>query len=191
VLSGRRTACDYTRPGKPDIAWDDKAAKAVLIDGLVLDALALLDALTSTDTDQVTAEPTKDAPSDGRAPTGRAPTGRAKPMRPVRRWHCWRCWPVRTSNGSTTVLVVGGGGSRSGSPGTGSSPPWTPKPGAGAVATEFLPPARRAGPAAIGTALWVGATNALAEEVFWRAPPVTVPDNPIRGWLWPAAGFTA
>jgi len=40
VLTGRRTACDYTRPGKPDIAWDDKAAKAVLIDGLVLDALA-------------------------------------------------------------------------------------------------------------------------------------------------------
>jgi hypothetical protein len=28
VLVGRETACDYTRPGKPDIAWDDKAAKA-------------------------------------------------------------------------------------------------------------------------------------------------------------------
>ena len=70
MLSGRRTACDYTRPGKPDIAWDDKAAKAVLIDGLVLDALALLDALTSTDTDQVTAEPTKDAPSDGQGADG-------------------------------------------------------------------------------------------------------------------------
>src|SRR5664279_2140246 len=70
VLTGRRTACDYTRPGKPDIAWDDKAAKAVLIDGLVLDALALLDALTSTDTDLVTAEPTKDAPSDGQGADG-------------------------------------------------------------------------------------------------------------------------
>jgi len=75
VLSGRRTACDYTRPGKPDIAWDDKAAKAVLIDGLVLDALALLDALTSTDTDQVTAEPTKDAPSDGRGADGQGADG--------------------------------------------------------------------------------------------------------------------
>ena len=65
-------------------------------------------------------------------------------------------------------------------------------PAAGAVATEFLPHARRAGPAAIGTGLWVGATNALAEEVFWRALPVAVfPDNPVRGWLWPAAGFTA
>ena len=35
----RETTCDYTRPGKPDIAWDDKAAKAALITGLVLDAL--------------------------------------------------------------------------------------------------------------------------------------------------------
>ena len=42
----------------------------MLINGLVLDALALLDALTSTDTDQVTAEPTKDAPSDGRGADG-------------------------------------------------------------------------------------------------------------------------
>ena len=51
VLAGRETACDYTRPGKPDIAWDDKAAKAALINALVLDALTLLNALTSTDTD--------------------------------------------------------------------------------------------------------------------------------------------
>lgn len=49
VLQGRVTACDYTRPGKPDIAWDDKAAKAALINALVLDALTLLNALTSTD----------------------------------------------------------------------------------------------------------------------------------------------
>ena len=50
---GRETACDYTRPGKPDIAWDDKAAKAALINALVLDSLTLLNALTSTDTDTV------------------------------------------------------------------------------------------------------------------------------------------
>src|SRR5664279_591845 len=51
VLVGRETACDYTRPGKPDIAWDDKAAKATLINALVLDALTLLNALSSNDTD--------------------------------------------------------------------------------------------------------------------------------------------
>jgi membrane protease YdiL (CAAX protease family) len=35
-------------------------------------------------------------------------------------------------------------------------------------------------------------TNALAEEVFWRALPVALfPDHPVRGWLWPAVGFTA
>jgi hypothetical protein len=51
VLVGRETACDYTRPGKPEIAWDDKAAKAALVNALVLDALTLLNALNSNDTD--------------------------------------------------------------------------------------------------------------------------------------------
>jgi len=51
VLVGRETACDYTRPGKPEIAWEDKAAKAALVNALVLDALTLLNALSSTDTD--------------------------------------------------------------------------------------------------------------------------------------------
>jgi hypothetical protein len=51
VLQGRATACDYTQPGKPDIAWDDKAAKAALVNALVLDALTLLNALSSTDAD--------------------------------------------------------------------------------------------------------------------------------------------
>jgi len=54
VLVGRETACDYTRPGKPDIAWDDKAAKAALVNALVLDALTLLNALSSNDTDSDT-----------------------------------------------------------------------------------------------------------------------------------------
>ena len=36
---------DYTRVGKPDIAWDDKEAKDALISGLVTDALALLGAV--------------------------------------------------------------------------------------------------------------------------------------------------
>jgi IS5 family transposase len=37
-------AHDYESAGKPAIAWDDPVAKAVLVDGLVNDALALLDA---------------------------------------------------------------------------------------------------------------------------------------------------
>ena len=36
------SAHDYESPGKPLIAWDDPVAKAVLVDGLVNDALALL-----------------------------------------------------------------------------------------------------------------------------------------------------
>ena len=65
-------------------------------------------------------------------------------------------------------------------------------PPVGAVITEFLPHARRAGPAAIGTSIFVGTTNALAEEAFWRALPVAVfPGDQVRGWLWPAAWFTA
>ncbi|MFJ3928605.1 IS1182 family transposase, partial [Streptomyces sp. NPDC090022] len=36
------TAHDYTDPGKPKIAWNDEAARAVLVDALVTDALSLL-----------------------------------------------------------------------------------------------------------------------------------------------------
>jgi membrane protease YdiL (CAAX protease family) len=65
-------------------------------------------------------------------------------------------------------------------------------PAVGAVLTEFLPNVRRAGPAAAGASVGIGLTNALAEEAFWRALPVALfPDDPLRGWLWPAAGFTA
>lgn len=54
------------------------------------------------------------------------------------------------------------------------------------------PHARRAGSTAVLVAAGVGITNALAEEALWRGLPVAVlPDDPIRGWLWPAAGFTA
>lgn len=38
-------AHDYTDPGKPKIAWDDEQARATLIDALVRDALALINAL--------------------------------------------------------------------------------------------------------------------------------------------------
>ena len=39
------TAHDYGDPGKPRIAWDDEQARAVLVDGLVTDALTLLEQL--------------------------------------------------------------------------------------------------------------------------------------------------
>jgi IS5 family transposase len=41
------TAHDYADPGKPKIAWDDEEARAVLVDGLVTDALNLLAHLLS------------------------------------------------------------------------------------------------------------------------------------------------
>lgn len=60
----------------------------------------------------------------------------------------------------------------------------------GAIAMEFLPNARAAGPEAIAFAAGLGTTNALAEEVLWRGVPIdTFPDEPFRGWLWPAVGF--
>ena len=37
--SGRCTGHDYTRPGKPRIAWDDEAAREELVSALVNDAL--------------------------------------------------------------------------------------------------------------------------------------------------------
>jgi membrane protease YdiL (CAAX protease family) len=65
-------------------------------------------------------------------------------------------------------------------------------PPLGAVATQWLPNARASGPVAVAVAVAVGTTNALAEEAFWRGVPVTMfPGDPVRGWLWPAVGFTA
>ena len=40
---------DYSRPGKPDIDWDDPAAKEALVSDLVNDALAVLDVLAGPD----------------------------------------------------------------------------------------------------------------------------------------------
>lgn len=37
------SACDYAAPGKPTIAWDDPEQKTALVDGLVRDALSLLE----------------------------------------------------------------------------------------------------------------------------------------------------
>lgn len=45
LLSTHATGYDYTRTGKPDIAWDDQDAKDGLVSALVTDALALLAAV--------------------------------------------------------------------------------------------------------------------------------------------------
>ncbi len=45
----RVCALDYSRPGKPDIDWDDPAAKEGLVSDLVNDALAVLGALAGAD----------------------------------------------------------------------------------------------------------------------------------------------
>jgi hypothetical protein len=45
LIAARATGYDYTRTGKPDIAWDDAEAKDALVSALVTDALALLAAV--------------------------------------------------------------------------------------------------------------------------------------------------
>jgi IS5 family transposase len=50
------SAHDYDDPGKPQIAWDDSQARAVLVDALVRDALALLEVLNGWELDTAAAE---------------------------------------------------------------------------------------------------------------------------------------
>jgi IS5 family transposase len=47
VVAQRCSAHDYDDPGKPQIAWDDSEARAVLVDALVRDALALLEVVST------------------------------------------------------------------------------------------------------------------------------------------------
>ena len=55
-------ACDYSTPGKPDITWDDKAAREQLVDALVRDAVTIVAALTGPHTE----------PADAASPAGQA-----------------------------------------------------------------------------------------------------------------------
>lgn len=65
-------------------------------------------------------------------------------------------------------------------------------PPAGAITTELIPNARKAGTTAVFAAIGIGVTNALAEEALWRGVPMVVfPRRKVLGWLWPALGFTA
>ena len=49
VVAARCRAHDYADPGKPAIAWDDKAARDALVSALVTDATAVLDAFAAAD----------------------------------------------------------------------------------------------------------------------------------------------
>lgn len=51
VVVAGLTGHDYSKPGKPDIAWDDRAARDELVSKLVTDALSLL---AGIDTEQLT-----------------------------------------------------------------------------------------------------------------------------------------
>ena len=52
LVGAHCTGHDYSRPGKPQIAWDDEQARELLVSALVNDALVLLDRL---DTESLTA----------------------------------------------------------------------------------------------------------------------------------------
>ncbi len=65
-------------------------------------------------------------------------------------------------------------------------------PVAGAVATRLLPGLRTASATDVLTIATVAAANATAEELLWRGVFVALwPEDPVRGWLWPAVGFGA
>lgn len=56
VVAQRCSAHDYDEPGKPAIAWNDAQARAELVDALVRDALAVLDALPAEQPDPKAAD---------------------------------------------------------------------------------------------------------------------------------------
>jgi membrane protease YdiL (CAAX protease family) len=61
----------------------------------------------------------------------------------------------------------------------------------GAAVSELLPAIPSADRWDISTAAAVACVNATAEELLWRGlPTATFPDDPVPGWLEPAAGFT-
>lgn len=56
VIAERCGAHDYADPGKPAIAWDDQAARDVLVSALVTDAAVVLDALAGAELDDRAAQ---------------------------------------------------------------------------------------------------------------------------------------
>ena len=51
IITTRCRAHDYTDPGKPAIAWDDKQAREALVSALVTDAVTVVEALSDTELD--------------------------------------------------------------------------------------------------------------------------------------------
>jgi len=68
LIPGVCTGYDYTRAGKPDIAWDDVAAREELVSALVNDALALLARVQ----DRLEQHDAKDWPANVRDGAGQA-----------------------------------------------------------------------------------------------------------------------
>jgi hypothetical protein len=65
-------------------------------------------------------------------------------------------------------------------------------PPVGAAATQLLPGLGQADAAQLATAGALATLNATGEELLWRGLFVaSFPEDPVRGWLWPAIGFTA
>lgn len=56
VIAQVCSAHNYDDPGKPQIAWDDNEARAVLVDALVRDALALLAVVSAWELDEAAAQ---------------------------------------------------------------------------------------------------------------------------------------
>ena len=56
IIAERCRAHDYADPGKPAIAWDDKAARDALVSALVTDAAVVLDAFAAADLEGVAAQ---------------------------------------------------------------------------------------------------------------------------------------
>lgn len=65
-------------------------------------------------------------------------------------------------------------------------------PAAGAIATRFIPALPTATKPMIATTAAVAETNAVLEELMWRASYTQLwPDNFLLGYIWPAVGFAA
>jgi membrane protease YdiL (CAAX protease family) len=63
-------------------------------------------------------------------------------------------------------------------------------PPLGGFATELVPELRRAERPLVAAAVAIATVNATAEELLWRALPLTAfPKSRLAGWLWPAVGF--
>ena len=84
---------DCARPGKPEIAWDDPAARDGLVSVLVNDALAVLAGLEA-----------------------RYPGGDGLEPKAARRWRCWRWWPARTSSPRRAPTAATGAGASPAAP---------------------------------------------------------------------------